>query len=192
MVLGAGWGGDSSGWHLPHSLKSGEESQAGCQCTYMWFSAPELTAFLCLAGAPGSMGSPGIPGIPQKIAVQPGTLGPQGRRGLPGALGEIGPQGPPGDPGRALSLGPGKRLPVPFSLYPPLSSSAGYHTAKKSNTHLSDVSQVSVGPQARLGLRAEVVCLLFQGSGETKDPWDTRVQLARKVCDRWLMGQKLC
>jgi hypothetical protein len=138
------------------------------------------------------MGSPGIPGIPQKIAVQPGTLGPQGRRGLPGALGEIGPQGPPGDPGRALSLGPGKRLPIPFSLCPPLSSSAAHHTAKKNNTHLSDVSQASVGPQARLGLRAEVACLLFQGSGETKGPWDTRVQLARKVCDRRLMGQKLC
>lgn len=54
------------------------------------------------------MGSPGIQGIPQKIAIQPGIMGPQGRRGLPGAQGEIGPQGPPGDPGRALG-----RVPVP-------------------------------------------------------------------------------
>lgn len=138
------------------------------------------------------MGSPGIPGIPQKIAVQPGTIGPQGRRGLPGALGEIGPQGPPGDPGRTLALGYdplGKGL-LSLFLCTHLSSSAGHHTAKKNNSHLSDVSQVSVGPPARLGPRAEVACLLFQGSGETKDPWDTRVQLARKVCDRWLMEQK--
>lgn len=41
-------------------------------------------------------------------------------------------------------------------------------------------TQVSVGLQARLGLRAEEACLLFQGSGETKGPWDSRVQLARK------------
>lgn len=52
------------------------------------------------------MGSPGIPGVPQKIAIQPGIMGPQGRRGVPGAQGEIGPQGPPGDPGRAPGLAP--------------------------------------------------------------------------------------
>lgn len=46
--------------------------------------------------------------------------------------------------------------------------------------------------QAKLGPRAEVACLLFQGSEETKGPWDTKVQLARKVCDRWQMGQKFC
>lgn len=40
--------------------------------------------------------------------------------------------------------------------------------------------QVSVGLQARLGPRAEEACLLFQGSGETKGPWDNRAQLARK------------
>lgn len=40
--------------------------------------------------------------------------------------------------------------------------------------------QVSVGLQARLGPRAEEVCLLFRGSGETKDPWDSRAQSARK------------
>lgn len=73
-----------------------------------------------------------------------------------------------------------------------LSSPIQHYIAKKSNTHLSDVLQVSVGLQARLGPRAEVACLLFQGSGETKGPWDTKVQLARKVCDRWLMGQKFC
>lgn len=40
--------------------------------------------------------------------------------------------------------------------------------------------QVSVGLQARLDPKAEVVCLLFQGSGETKGLWDTRAQLVRK------------
>lgn len=48
-----------------------------------------------------------------------------------------------------------------------------------------------MGPQARLGLRAEVVCLLFQGSGETKDPWDTRVQLARKG-NQAVQGAQAC
>lgn len=37
-----------------------------------------------------------------------------------------------------------------------------------------------MGLQARLGPREEVVCLLFQASGETKGPWDNRVPLARK------------
>lgn len=40
-----------------------------------------------------------------------------------------------------------------------------------------------MGLQARLDRRAEVACLLFQGFGETKGPWDNRALLARKVCD---------
>lgn len=40
-----------------------------------------------------------------------------------------------------------------------------------------------MGLQARLEHRAEVACLLFQGSGETKGPWDNRALLARKVRD---------
>lgn len=37
-----------------------------------------------------------------------------------------------------------------------------------------------MGLQARLDRRAEVACLLFQGFGETKGPWDNRALLARK------------
>lgn len=40
--------------------------------------------------------------------------------------------------------------------------------------------QVSAGLLARLGPRAEVACLLFQGSGETKGPWGSKAQSARK------------
>lgn len=135
------------------------------------------------------MGSPGIPGIPQKIATQPGTMGPQGRRGLPGAQGEMGPQGPPGDPGRALRRAPvppptshREKVPIPCSV--PTSALFGLtHVAEHRNTHLLDVLQVSVGLQARLGPRAEEVCLLSRGSGETKGPWDSRAQSARKVRD---------
>lgn len=136
------------------------------------------------------MGSPGIRGVPQKIAVQPGIMGPQGRRGLPGAQGEIGPQGPPGDPGRALGRVPVPHPkksppspPIPFALHPRLSFSARHYIAKHSDTHLFNVLQVSVGLQERLDRRAEVACLLFQGSGETRGPWDNRALLARKVRD---------
>jgi hypothetical protein len=54
------------------------------------------------------------------------------------------------------------------------------------HTHLFGVLQVFEELQGRLDPREEVACLLFQGSGETKGPWDTRAQLAKKVCDRWL------
>lgn len=51
--------------------------------------------------------------------------------------------------------------------------------------------QVYVGLQARLEHRAEVACLLFQGSGETKGPWDNRALLARKG-SRAVQGALAC
>lgn len=78
---------------------------------------------------------------------------------------------------------PKKRTPIRFALYPRLSFLARHHIARHSDIHLFNVLQVSVGLQARLDRRAEVACLLFQGFGETKDPWDNRALLARKVCD---------
>lgn len=75
-----------------------------------------------------------------------------------------------------------EKVPIPCSV--PTSALFGLtHVAEHRNTHLLDVLQVSVGLQARLGPRAEEVCLLFRGSGETKGPWDSRAQSARKVRD---------
>lgn len=45
--------------------------------------------------------------------------------------------------------------------------------------------QVSVGLRGRQVPREEAVCLLFLDSEETKGPWGTRGQLARKVSDGW-------
>lgn len=45
-----------------------------------------------------------------------------------------------------------------------------------------------MGLQGRQGPRAEVVCLLFPDSEETRGLWDTRGQWARKVSDERQMG----
>lgn len=52
------------------------------------------------------------------------------------------------------------------------------------------VAQGSVGLRGRQGPREEAVCLPFLDSEETRGPWGTRDQLARKVSGGRRRGQR--